>query len=82
MLPIDSVPIRFEGRLVGRPSISNTLSQDLLLQTETGFVWLHCLSPLGPIGNLFPQEIRFTDLINQDVAATGWFRRGATPGLI
>ncbi|UBF27401.1 M48 family metalloprotease [Kovacikia minuta CCNUW1] len=79
LVPVDSLPVRLEGKLLGRSGISNLLSQDLLLQTPTGLVRLHCFSPLGPIGNLLPQEIRFTDLLQQDVTATGWFRRGATP---
>ena len=78
-VPVDSLPVRLEGKLLGRPGISNLLSQDLLLQTATGLVWLHCFSPLGPLGNLLFQDVRFTDFVQQDAAATGWFRRGATP---
>lgn len=78
-VPIDSLPIRLEGKLLGRVGISNDLSQDLLLQTATGIVRLHCLSRWGPIGNLFPQEVRPTDLLNQNLLVTGWFRRGTTP---
>ncbi len=78
-IPIDSTPIQLEGKLLGRPGIGNLLSQDLLLKTTTGIVWLHCTSPFGPIGNLFPRQPRFTDLIQQDLTVTGWFRRGATP---
>jgi Zn-dependent protease with chaperone function len=77
-VPVDSLPVRLEGKLLGRPGISNVLSQDLLLQTSTGLVWLHCFSPLGPLGNLLFQDVRFTDFIQQEIAATGWFRRGAT----
>jgi Zn-dependent protease with chaperone function len=78
-LPLESTPVRLEGKLLGRPGISNILSQDLLLKTEGGMVRLHCLSPLGPIGNLLPKKTRFTDLINQNLLAIGWFRRGVTP---
>ncbi|WP_421658136.1 M48 family metalloprotease [Leptothermofonsia sp. ETS-13] len=78
-IPIDSTPVRLEGKLLGRPGISNLLSQDLLLKTATGIVRLHCISPLGPIGNLFPRQSRFTGFIQQDLTATGWFRRGAAP---
>ncbi len=76
--PVDSATVRLEGKLLGRPGVSNMLGQDLLLQTATGLLRLHCLSTLGPVGNLFRRDVHFTDLINQDVTANGWFRRGAT----
>ncbi len=78
LIPTDSVPVRLQGKLLGRPGIANKLSQDILLQTEKGGVWLHCLSPLGPIGNLLHRTPHFTDFLGQDVTLTGWFRRGAT----
>jgi Zn-dependent protease with chaperone function len=77
-IPIPGEGVRLEGKLLGRPGIANRLSQDVLLQTETGLVWLHCVSPFGPLGNLLPRPVRFTDLIGQSLTATGWFRRGAT----
>jgi len=84
LLPADQVPVdgrsvQLEGKLLGRRSLSNLLSQDLLLQTATGIVRLHWLSTWGPIGNLLTQAVRPTALLNQDVIVTGWFRRGATP---
>lgn len=78
-IPVNSQPVQLEGTLLGRADSSNLLSQDLLLQTATGIVRLHWLSPWGPIGNLFPQVVRPTDLLHQTVTITGWFRRGATP---
>ncbi|MBW4578732.1 MAG: M48 family metalloprotease [Tildeniella nuda ZEHNDER 1965/U140] len=78
-IPIDRQPVQLEGKFIGRAEVGNLLSQDLLLQTPTGIVRLHCLSNWGPIGNLFPQAIRATALLNQDVVVIGWFRHGATP---
>ena len=77
-LPIDGQTVQLEGKFWGRAEIGNLLSQDLLLQTPTGMVRLHCLSTWGPIGNLFPQAIRPTALLGQTVVVTGWFRHGAT----
>lgn len=77
-LPIDSQPVRLQGRLLGRPGIGNLLSQDLLLHTSTGIVRLHWLSRWGPIGNLLPQRVSPTELVHQDLTVVGWFRRGAT----
>ncbi|HIK26665.1 MAG: M48 family metalloprotease [Oscillatoriaceae bacterium SKW80] len=78
-LPIDSLPIRLEGKLIGRLGISNWLGQDLLLQTGSGLVKLHWFSVLGPIGNFWQRSPCLDTLINQPVVVTGWFRRGATP---
>lgn len=77
-LPIDSLPIQLAGTLIGRAGVGNNQSQDLLLQSETGMIPLHWLSRWGPIGNLLPQSVHPTALLNQPVTVTGWFRRGAT----
>ncbi|WP_414578662.1 M48 family metalloprotease [Anabaena sp. CCY 9402-a] len=71
-IPIDSVKVRFVGKLLGRPGISNALAQDLILQSSTGLVKLHHVSWLG-------QPIYHQELIGRQVIVTGWFRRGATP---
>lgn len=79
-LPIDSQPIRLQGKLLGRRGISNWLGQDLLLHSPSGLVKLHHQSWLGPIGNLLPRPSpRPSKLVGQHIIATGWFRRGATP---
>jgi Zn-dependent protease with chaperone function len=78
-VPVDGQTVQLEGKFLGRAELSNLLSQDLLLQTTTGIVRLHCLSNGGPLGNLLPQEVRPTDLLGQTVIVTGWFRHGATP---
>ncbi|MCY7392391.1 MAG: hypothetical protein LH647_13190, partial [Leptolyngbyaceae cyanobacterium CAN_BIN12] len=80
-LPINSQMIRLEGRVLGRTEISNHLNQDLLLETATGMVRLHCTSRFGFLGDLFPKTTRPADLVNQTVVATGWFRRGTTAWL-
>ncbi len=78
-LPIDSQPIRLEGRLIGRIGIANWLGQDLLLQTANGLIKLHYCSQVGAVGNLLPSVTRPADLVGQAVLVTGWLRRGATP---
>jgi Zn-dependent protease with chaperone function len=80
-LPIKSQIIRLEGRLLGRTGIGNHLNQDLLLETATGIVKLHCTSRLGVLGDLFPKTTRPADFVNQSIVATGWLRRGATSWL-
>lgn len=77
-IPLDSQPVRLQGQLVGRKGVGNWLGQDLLLQTATGLVKLHCFSQLGPFGNLAPQPVRPDALISRSISITGWFRRGGT----
>jgi Zn-dependent protease with chaperone function len=78
-LPPDSQPVQLTGKLLGRRGLLNWLGQDLILQTSTGLVKLHFFSYLGPFGNFLPQSTRPSDLVNQQVTVTGWFRRGVTP---
>lgn len=78
-LPIDSQPLRWQGKLLGRRGIGNWLGQDLILRSPQGAITLHYQSLLGPIGYVFlGQSLNPQDLLRRHVAATGWFRRGAT----
>jgi len=81
LLPINSQMIRLEGRVLGRAEINNHLNQDLLLETATGIVKLHCTSRFGFLGDLLPKATRPADLVNHTVVATGWLRPGTTAWL-
>ncbi|TAE60258.1 MAG: Zn-dependent protease with chaperone function [Nostocales cyanobacterium] len=72
ILPIDSVSIRLVGKLIGHQGIGNSLSQDLILQTNIGLIKLHHIPWLSPSAN--PQQ-----WIGKQITVTGWLRRGATP---
>jgi hypothetical protein len=78
-LPPDSQPLQLSGKLLGRRGVFNWLGQNLILQTSTGLVRLHFSSFLGPLGNILPLSTRPSNLVEQQVTVTGWFRRGATP---
>ncbi|MBW4658494.1 MAG: M48 family metalloprotease [Drouetiella hepatica Uher 2000/2452] len=78
-LPIDSQPLRLQGKLLGRRGFANWLHQDLMLLTETGLIRLHHTSRWGFLGDLLPQKLRPLALMKHPVTVTGWFRRGATP---
>ncbi|MGK7890259.1 MAG: M48 family metalloprotease [Leptolyngbyaceae cyanobacterium] len=78
-LPIDSQPVYLHGKLLGRKGVGNWLNQDLILQTQTGMVRLHCISMLGTIGHLVFNVIRLNSLKGRTVKVAGWLRRGATP---
>ncbi len=78
-LPVESQPVQMQGKLLGRRSLSNSVCQDLLLQTQTGLIKLHYASPLGAIGNLMVQPKHPRQLISTNVTVKGWFRQGVTP---
>ncbi len=73
-IPIDNVGVCLSGKLLGRRGTSNSLGQDLILQTNTALVKLHHISWLG-------QPLNPQDFIGRQVTVTGWLRRGATPWL-
>jgi hypothetical protein len=76
-IPVDTIPVRLQGKLIGRSGVSNWLGQDLLLQTEQGVIKLRYASALGIIGNLFLQsaQIRPDALSGRYIQIVGWFRR-------
>jgi Zn-dependent protease with chaperone function len=78
-LPVDSQPVRVQGKLLGRKGLGNWLHQDLWLDTETGLIRLHHTSSLGVFKDIMPQPIRPQKLMNEVVTVTGWFRRGVSP---
>ncbi|MBW4515348.1 MAG: M48 family metalloprotease [Timaviella obliquedivisa GSE-PSE-MK23-08B] len=78
-LPVDSQPIRIQGKLLGRKGFGNWLHQDLLLSTKTGLIRLHHTSSLGVLKDLMPQPVRPQKFMDEVVTVTGWFRRGVSP---
>lgn len=70
-LPINSYPVRLQGKLLGRRGVFNWLGQDLIWQSPQGLVKLHHIAM--PFGALSPR-----DWIERRVILTGWLRRGAT----
>ncbi len=69
-VPINSYPVRLQGKLLGRRGVFNWLGQDLIWQSPQGLVKLHHVTMLG---SLSPR-----DWIERRVILTGWLRRGAT----
>ncbi len=76
LLPIDSLPAKLPGYLIGRPGIANWLGQDLMLKTPTGLLKLHFFSTLGPFGNAIGKQKKPPTLLGNPVQVLGWFRRG------
>ena len=78
-LPPHSERVRLTGKLLGRQGISNSLAQDLILQTDTGLIKLHFYDGWSWFHFLFPHKLTPQDALNQKVTIKGWFRRGGTP---
>ncbi len=76
LLPIDSLPTKLPGSLLGRPGIANWLGQDLILKTPAGLLKLHFFSVLGPLGNAIGKQKKLSTLLGKPVQVLGWFRRG------
>ena len=76
LLPVDSVPAKLQGKLVGRPGIANWLGQDLMLQTHQGLIRLHFFSAIGPLGNALRRGLKPFDFLGQAVCVLGWYRQG------
>ncbi|NEQ49449.1 MAG: M48 family metalloprotease [Leptolyngbya sp. SIO3F4] len=72
IIPLDSLPIKIDGTLTGRPPLANWLGQEWRLGTNYGSIKLHYLSYLGPLNNIWG----LTNLLDTPLQVTGWFRRG------
>jgi Zn-dependent protease with chaperone function len=78
-LPVNPMPVRLKGRLLGRSPWLGALGQGWLLETPTGTIALHWQHPWGPLGKLWVCEKQRNSLLGRQVVVTGWLRRGATP---
>ena len=81
LLPVDSLPTKISGTLLGRPGAANWLGQDLCLQTSFGLVRLHFSTVIGPLGNLLNRSKTPRMIRGESVQILGWFRRGTQPYL-
>ncbi|MEM8501750.1 MAG: zinc metalloprotease HtpX [Cyanobacteria bacterium P01_D01_bin.1] len=81
LLPVDGLPTKLTGTILGRPGIANWLGQDLYLRSPFGLVKLHFFSITGPLGNLLNRSKTPRMLQGESVQVLGWFRRGAQPWL-
>lgn len=77
-LPLNSNPIRLQGKLLGRRGISNWLAQDLIL-LDTGLIRLHHQALLKLIHRVFNNQSPMIEkFIGQNITVTGWYRQGST----
>ena len=77
---VRSIPVRLEGRIIGRGIPGLVYSEDLVLRDDTGFIFLDYRQPFRLL-ELWFGLARAGDLIGCEVTATGWYRRAPTPFL-
>jgi len=77
MLPLNSQPLRLQGKLLGRRGISNWLVPVLILESDIGLIRLHQPIP-KLIDTLLNHHSPLEGLVGQYIVVTGWCRRGAT----
>jgi len=72
------VPATLKGRIIGRGVPGLIWSADLVLQDETGFIFLDYRQPFGFVEWLFGL-FRTPGIIGQEVIVKGWYRRAPMP---
>lgn len=77
---IRPAPAVLEGTIIGRGIPGYFLSEDLVLQDETGYILLDYRQP-GALFNWFFALFRVKKLVGGRVQAYGWYRRGPVPYL-
>ncbi|NJN09806.1 MAG: M48 family metalloprotease [Richelia sp. RM1_1_1] len=77
--PLRGRPAKLEGKLIGRGDAGYKFGSDLKMQDSSGMLYLRYASRFGSLGNFLFGMKRVESLINTDVAAVGWFRRGVAP---
>jgi Zn-dependent protease with chaperone function len=77
--PLRGKPVRLGGRVIGRGDAGYRFGSDLKMQDPTGLIYLHYTSRFGPLGNFLFGMSQADSFVHQEVAVTGWFRRGIMP---
>jgi len=72
------VPVTIEGKVIGRGVPGLIYSEDVVVQDETGFIFVDYRQPLRIIEFLFGL-FRTNKFIGRDAKITGWYRRAPIP---
>ncbi|MEW6607519.1 MAG: M48 family metalloprotease [bacterium] len=75
---IRPVPCRLKGKIIGRGVPGLIWSEDFVMQDSTGIIFLDYRQPLGIWEFLFGL-LRSSQLQDQEVTLTGWYRRSPVP---
>ncbi len=71
------VPATIRGRIIGKGVPGLIYSEDLVMQDNTGYIFLNYEQPLNIFNFLF--GIKNTAYIGTEVVVTGWYRRAPVP---
>ncbi len=74
------VPATLKGEIIGRGIPGLFLSEDMVLEDETGFIVIDYKQPLS-IANMLFGLVVTERMIGRSVVAEGWYRRAPTPHL-
>lgn len=77
--PLRGKPVQLRGEVIGRGDSGYRFGSDLKMQNPTGLMYLRYSSRFGPLGNFLFGMSQAESFMNQEVAVTGWFRRGVMP---
>ncbi len=75
---IRGVPVTLTGKIIGRGVPGLLISEDLVLQDETGFIFMDYRQPLAIFNWIFALRSA-GKLIGQEVRVRGWYRRAPVP---
>lgn len=74
--PVRGKPVELHGELVGRGVPGMIFSEDMMMQDDTGIMYLNYQSWLPGIGNLLFGLKKIPKLVDQEAGIQGWFLRG------
>ena len=74
--PVRSYPVFLKGHILGRGDAGNIFSEDMVLQDQTGMIFLNH-EPFGL--NVFFALMRYKKFRGKEVKLIGWYRRSPTP---
>lgn len=75
---VRAVPVRLKGKIIGKGVPGHIMSEDLVLQDETGFIFLDYRQPLKFLEFLFG-IFRAGGIVGQQVEVLGYYRRSPMP---
>ncbi len=74
--PLRGRPVIVSGTVIGKAAAGSLFGEDMVIHDPSGgLITLNYESAIPLFGNLFFGYKRVRDMINQPVAAVGWFRR-------
>jgi len=76
--PIRGKPIELQGHIVGRGVPGLIYSEDMMMQDQTGLIYLNYESIVPVLGNMLFGWTKVERLIGKPVKARGWFLRHLT----